>query len=129
MGSLLKRRLFHWWRMNVTKAGIPIPSPRALTALSSGEQKRPDEVFDALRALGGDDLEPIVQVNHPRSPILGYFTQYNVDPDNLLVKGETGLMAPNSEDRPQYAAANFSWNFDAIEVLNAKDYAFLSSYS
>ena len=26
--------------------------------------KTPDEVFDALRALGGDDLELIVQVNH-----------------------------------------------------------------
>ena len=90
--------------------------------------KTPDDVFDSLRALGDGETVPLVQVNHPRSPILGYFTQYNVDPDNMLVKGETGLMAPNSDDRPQYAAGNFSWNFDAIEVLNAKDYAYFHSY-
>ena len=76
--------------------------------------KTPDDVFDSLRALGDGETVPLVQVNHPRSPILGYFTQYNVDPDNMLVKGETGLMAPNSDDRPQYAAGNFYWNFDAI---------------
>ena len=94
MGSLLKRRLFHWWRMNVTKAGLANTIATRTYGSFEWGTKTPDEVFDALRALGGDDLEPIVQVNHLTLPILGYFTQYNVDPDNLLVKGETGLMAP-----------------------------------
>ena len=90
--------------------------------------KTPQEVFDALRAMGAEGEEALVQVNHPRSPILGYFSQYNVDADNLMVKGETGLLAPNSVERPQYSAANFSWDFDVIEVLNAKDFTYFHTY-
>ena len=90
--------------------------------------KSPQDVFDTLRSLGLDGEDALIQVNHPRSPILGYFSQYNVDADNLLVKGESGLLAPNSLERPQYSPANFSWDFDAIEVLNAKDFAYFHTY-
>jgi hypothetical protein len=42
--------------------------------------QRPDIIFDRMRALGGYGPENvIIQVNHPRDSILGYFSQYRRD--------------------------------------------------
>ena len=40
--------------------------------------KTPRELFERSREIG--DEETIIQVNHPRDLILGYFSQYGVDP-------------------------------------------------
>ena len=40
----------------------------------------PDDIFDMIRSMGSlSPEETIVQVNHPRDSILGYFSQYNLD--------------------------------------------------
>lgn len=46
----------------------------------------PQQIFDELRSKGkfGPD-ETIIQVNHPRDSILGYFSQYEVDPFDMSV--------------------------------------------
>ena len=93
----------------------------------------PDDVFGAMRALGSLGKEnTIVQINHPRDTMLGYFTQYEMDPlmavppeppdctlpaalDNLA-----GCAIPNNGPafRDADGLTTFSYDFDAIEVLN-----------
>ncbi len=93
----------------------------------------PQDIFDDLRKRGamgqdGEKLKVVVQVNHPRDSILGYFEQYAVDPETLLVHGQSGLVAPKLDAHPEFAPEKFSWDFDAIEVFNGKHYHFLHSY-
>ena len=81
-------------------------------------KRTPDEIFASLRALG--DERTIVQVNHPRDTILGYFVQYRFDHETLQAPGQQGLIAPNPETHPEYLGENFSLDFDALEILNGK---------
>lgn len=96
--------------------------------------REPREIFDELRALGRkkpgtDEVQPIVlQVNHPRDSILGYFDQYGVDADTLEVKGQSGLIAPDPVTHPEFSKDVFSFEFDAIEVFNGKRFEFLQSF-
>jgi len=93
----------------------------------------PDEVFDAIRALGSLGPEnTIVQVNHPRDSILGYFYQYDLDPLVAVVPEPPDCTIPNAlsnlagcaapNNGPAFRDADgfstFSFNFDAIEILN-----------
>ena len=88
--------------------------------------RTPQEVFDSGRALG-DDV--IVQVNHPRDQLLGYFSQFGLD----ALKGEVPPPAPGgglSAITSQLIAPSgraffgddgsnqYSGAFDALEVLN-----------
>lgn len=44
-------------------------------------RRRPDQIFEDIRNLGlNGPQNTIVQVNHPRDSILGYYTQYGRDP-------------------------------------------------
>lgn len=95
--------------------------------------RTPTQIFEALRALGLKDpagaVQPIVlQVNHPRDSILGYFDQYGVSADDLSVEGQSGLLAPDPEIHPEFAKEEFSFQFDALEVFNGKRFEFLHSY-
>ena len=110
--------------------------------------KKPQEIFDALRAGGitqrseaclaehpldpsacPEEIQPvIVQVNHPRDSILGYFDQYALDQESLRVVGQSGLIAPVVAVHPEFAAQNFSWDFDAIEVFNGKRFEMLRNF-
>jgi hypothetical protein len=75
------------------------------------------------------ETEPVVvQVNHPRDSILGYFDQYGVSGDDLTVTTPSGLFAPNTTDHPEFSASVFSWEFDAIEVFNGKRFEYLHSF-
>lgn len=87
----------------------------------------PQELFDELRALGRYGPEQtIVQVNHPRDTILGYFNDYNFNPDSGEVEQEDSvLLAPTG---PEFGPENFSFDFDAIEVFNGKRYELLFHY-
>lgn len=121
------------------------PLRRAEGALSDGNiasrtygsfewaMRTPTQIFDALRALGQKDasgnVQPIVlQVNHPRDSILGYFDQYGVSADDLSVEGQSGLLAPDPDIHPEFAKEEFSFQFDAVEVFNGKRFEFLHSY-
>ena len=88
----------------------------------------PQALFEHAKEIG--DENTIIQVNHPRDLILGYFSQYGVDP----LTGELpepssggggigaildGLLAPNG---PAFfddeGNSEYSDQFDVIEVLN-----------
>lgn len=113
-------------------------------------QKTPDEIFAAIRNLGVEgppdplcaaqnlmnpDVCPreksdvIVQINHPRDSILGYFEQYGIDPDELEpIQTGSFLFSPNIGTHPELAPEVFSWDFDAIEVFNGKRFEYLHSF-
>ncbi|MBN2357937.1 MAG: CehA/McbA family metallohydrolase [Deltaproteobacteria bacterium] len=84
------------------------------------------EMFEALREAGEE--RTVVQVNHPRASLLNYFGQFGLDNETLEVQGRSGLIAPNPESYPEYAKDNFSWDFDAIEILNGKRLDILHNY-
>jgi carboxypeptidase family protein len=85
----------------------------------------PQGLFDQLRALavdpgsgtGSGTGRGIVQVNHPRQAVLGYFAQFFVDQATAqpyTPSGILGIFAPYGDEfRPE----NFSTEFDAIEIL------------
>jgi hypothetical protein len=106
----------------------------------------PQTIFDELRDNGklGPD-KTIIQVNHPRDSILGYFSQFNMDPFSTEVTPEfltagggidgiTAAVASPSGDAflrncseegvecrtDQDFETTFSWDFDAIEIFNGK---------
>jgi hypothetical protein len=106
----------------------------------------PQKIFDELRSRGSlDEENTIIQVNHPRDSILGYFGQYSVDPfttkislpfqsaRGLLDKATTTLSTPTGASYMrncrlqdvdcrgnQNYESTFSWDFDAIEIFNGK---------
>lgn len=93
----------------------------------------PGELFAQLRALGKEPQQTVVQVNHPRDTILGYFNAFNIS-------GYTGEPLPaysavslDAKDLPDgglspYNAANFSTEFDAMEVFNGKRFDIMFPY-
>ena len=87
--------------------------------------KTPDEVFAAIREQGEISPEKtIVQVNHPRDSLLGYFEQYDFNAltaavDTLGRADFGNLVHPSG--RPFFddmGGSTFSFNFDAIELMN-----------
>ncbi|MEN9798462.1 MAG: hypothetical protein RL653_2158 [Pseudomonadota bacterium] len=96
-------------------------------------RRPPGELFQQLRGLGKDPQRTIVQVNHPRDTILGYFNGFNVDsyegvplpPDSLFSLDQGPL--PDGRKSP-YHPDNFSLDFDAMEVFNGKRTEVLFSY-
>src|SRR5690554_18444 len=113
----------------------------------------PQQIFDELRKNGAISPEDtIIQVNHPRDTIMGYFSQYNVDPFSSQVTlpfqeltGTDQLMATvatpsgpsffrdcRSEGETCRGTEKFestlSWDFDAIEVFNGKHLELLRHY-
>lgn len=93
----------------------------------------PDRIFEMLRGLGayGPD-NTIVQVNHPRDSVLGYFNQFRRD-------GFTGeFVEPGfiaqflSESGPMFYDENgdttFSLDFNVLEVFNGSHTEFLHHY-
>ncbi len=94
-------------------------------------QCSPDQLFSSLRAIGSLGSEnTIIQVNHPRDAILGYFHQYYTNSYTMEAEppGEPSILnpdtrsyfSPNNVTTKQFAAGKFSVNFDAIEVFNGK---------
>ncbi|MBE2252879.1 MAG: carboxypeptidase regulatory-like domain-containing protein [Myxococcus sp.] len=88
--------------------------------------RKPGELFAQLRALGKDPQKTIVQVNHPRDTILGYFNAFDIGtytgtplpaPSSLIRLDRTPQA--NGEPSP-YDPVNFSQDFDVMEVFNGK---------
>lgn len=89
----------------------------------------PQSLFDQLRGLGKySPEETIVQVNHPRDNVLGYFTQFNMDPDTARSVPREGLRGAFAPYRPEFASSNFSLDFDAMEIINGKRADITRSY-
>lgn len=85
----------------------------------------PGELFAQLRALGKDPQKTVVQVNHPRDTILGYFNAFNISAytgDPLPAYSAVSLDARRLPDGgvSPYDPSNFSRDFDAMEVFNGK---------
>ncbi len=81
----------------------------------------PQSLFDQLRGLGKyGPGETIVEVNHPRDNVLGYFSQFNLQPDTGLSEPREGLRGVLAPFGPEFAPEAFSLDFDALEVLNGK---------
>ncbi len=92
----------------------------------------PTKLFDKARSLRQDDQsDVIVQVNHPRDLILGYYSQYNLNAlTGKVEQPETSsgfsigalssqLIGPNGEAFfDAEGKSQFSDQYDAIEVLN-----------
>jgi hypothetical protein len=82
-----------------------------------------------MGSLGRDNT--IVQINHPRDSILGYFDQYDLDPLTATIPEPPDCSVPLSNataciippNGPAFRGSDgqstFSFNFDAIEVINA----------
>lgn len=107
----------------------------------------PQQIFDELRAMGGSSATPVIQVNHPRDSLLGYFNQHYVDPltgvAELPINTATGLdvvfAAAASPNGPAFIEtfeqggqtryrSTFSYDFDAIEIYNGKRIHLLEHY-
>lgn len=88
-------------------------------------RRPPGELIAQLRGLGADPKSTIIQVNHPRDSVLGYFNAFNVGtytgtplPDDSLFSLDR---SPNPDGSPgPYDQRNFSLDFDAIEIFNGK---------
>lgn len=85
----------------------------------------PRDLFERLRCLGVDPAQTIVQVNHPRDTILGYFHQFNVSQDSGLPREGSPLASPSG---PAFGTDQFTWKFDAMEVFNGKRHEELHTY-
>ncbi len=80
----------------------------------------PQKLFDQLRGLAVDPAKGVVQVNHPRQQVLGYFASFFVDPataEPYTPAGILGVFAPYGDE---FQADQFSYDFDAIELLTGK---------
>lgn len=85
----------------------------------------PRDLFQKLRCAGTNPAQTIVQVNHPRDTILGYFNQFNVSQDTGLPRPGNPIASPNG---PAFRIDQFSWKYDAIEVFNGKRHEQLHTY-
>jgi Carboxypeptidase regulatory-like domain len=81
----------------------------------------PQKLFDQLR--NDLALEPgngIVQVNHPRQAVLGYFAQFFVDQDTAEPYTPTGLLGVFAPYGDEFQPDKYSFDFDAIEVITGR---------
>ena len=79
----------------------------------------PQDIFQRLRELGAlGERQTIIQVNHVFDGFQGYFANFDLDVETMAVHDRETLGFPLSS--PEFKADNFSFDFDAIEILNGK---------
>jgi Carboxypeptidase regulatory-like domain len=89
----------------------------------------PQALFDQLRGpLAATPGQTIVQVNHPRQSVLGYFAQFSIDSETAEPFAPTGLTGVFAPYGPEFAPQNFSYDFDAIEVVTGKHLEAVHTY-
>ena len=117
------------------------PISRSIKSMNRGsfawQDIPPANIFNQLREMAPDGQDNLIQVNHPRTPILGYFEQHNVNPFDATVElpintaaagfSADTLASPNgpafiekieTADGEVEYRSTFSWDFDAIEIFN-----------
>ena len=77
----------------------------------------PQQLFDQLRALAVDPAAGIVHLTHPRQAVQGYFTQFFIDSRTGEPYAPTGLLGIFSPYGDEFAADQFSYDFDTIELV------------
>ncbi len=85
----------------------------------------PGDIFSDLRSLGSLGPErTIIQVNHPRDGVLGYFSQYQRSPFTADESPPTIVQQVIAPKGPAFKTADgkstFSFAFDAMEIANGK---------
>ncbi|MBT8493495.1 MAG: CehA/McbA family metallohydrolase [Deltaproteobacteria bacterium] len=89
----------------------------------------PGEIFQQIRERGKYDRDDtLVQVNHPRWESLGYFSAYNFDQDSGEVVGLSGLRAVFAPFSDEFSLERYSWEFDALEIINGKRQDLVRNY-
>lgn len=95
-------------------------------------RRKPQELFDDLRANGryGPD-DTVVQVNHPRDSVQGYFTSYGLIGDALNADPlhdtppRQGSFVPRGKG---FEPGDFSLDFDAVEILTGKRFDLMRTF-
>ena len=93
----------------------------------------PGDIFEDMRGLGslGRD-RTMIQVNHPRDGVLGYFAQYARDPWSAGQTSPHLIQQVIAAKGPAFVNADgstaFSDNFEALEVANGKLFKELHDY-
>ncbi|MEO8704281.1 MAG: CehA/McbA family metallohydrolase, partial [Kofleriaceae bacterium] len=80
----------------------------------------PQHLFDTLRGLAVDPANAIVQVNHPRQQVLGYFAQFFVDAATAEPYAPSGILGVFAPYGDEFKAENYSSDFDAVELLTGR---------
>lgn len=109
--------------------GFPLRhDPGPITKGAFGWSGRPPrDIFEDLRALGKYGPEQtVIQCNHPRDSILGYFNDYNWNQDSGEPEEATSLLL--APEGPEFGPENFDLTFDAIEIYNGKRFELLRNY-
>jgi hypothetical protein len=93
----------------------------------------PAQIFERLRNLGslGHD-HTIVQVNHPRDDVLGYYGQYSrdaFDHGEIPKEGFDSFLAPKGPAfLNDFGESTFSFDYEAVELANGKLYGEIHHY-
>lgn len=85
-----------------------------------GPNLTPQEIFEGLKSMG--EIEnPVVQVNHPRSIMMGYFTAIQLDTDTLKTHADPTKfrMDVKKLEMKEDDTGLFSNIFDAFEIYNS----------
>ena len=80
----------------------------------------PQKLFDQLRALAVDPAKGIVQVNHPRQQVLGYFAQFFIDDATAQPYTPAGILGVFAPYGDEFQPDKMSYDFDAIELLTGR---------
>ncbi len=83
-------------------------------------KQTPGQLFQTLRNLGVDPSDSIVQVNHPRQAVLGYFAQFFVDTATAEPYTPTGILGVFAPYGDEFKPENYSFDFDAIELITGR---------
>ena len=87
-----------------------------------GPNLTPEEIFLSLKDIG--EIEnPVVQANHPRAILAGYFTSIKLDTDTLKTHQDPEVFRMPREkfDIKEDDTGMFSPLFDAFEIYNSYD--------
>jgi hypothetical protein len=95
-------------------------------------RRPPRDLFAQLRGLAVTQDQAVVQVNHPRDTVLGYFSEfhmgtYSAEPYQASAFSIDQSHLPDGGIGP-YDPARFSLEFEALEVFNGKRDMLLFSY-
>lgn len=87
-----------------------------------GPNLTPEEIFLSLKSMGEIE-DPVVQVNHPRAILAGYFTSIKLDTDTLKTHTDPQVfrMPPEKFQQKDDDTGLFSPLFDAFEIYNSYD--------
>ncbi len=96
-------------------------------------RRPPGELFAQLRGLGETSTSVVVQVNHPRDSVLGYFNAFNMGTYTGTPLPPTSAFVLDTSNLPDgglspYHPSNFSLDFDVLEVFNGKHDELMFSY-